>query len=55
MRFILIRDDADRDTLDAAIQTLAAKKAAACIASTKVEIQDDIDKLLERRLALSSS
>lgn len=53
LRFIVVSDDADVATLDAAIIVLSAKKAKACIASTKDEIQADIDELLERRTALS--
>ena len=49
MRYLVIRDDADQPTLDEAIRTLAAKKARACIASTRDEIQADIDELLDRR------
>lgn len=51
LRFVLVDDDADVVTLDAAIVVLAAKKAKACIASTRDEIQADIDALLEMRLA----
>lgn len=54
MRFIVIRDDADRDTLDAAIITLRAKQSRAVIASTADEIGADIDELLDRRGALTS-
>jgi len=53
MRFILITDDADQPTIDKAIRLLAARKNAACIPSTKDEIQADIDELLERRTALT--
>lgn len=55
LRFIAISDDADQATLDAAMIVLSAKKAKACIPSTKDEIQADIDQLLERRSRLSAT
>lgn len=54
LRFITIPDDADQATLDAAMIVLSAKKAKACIASTKDEIQADMDQVLERRTALTA-
>jgi len=53
LRFITISDDADTAALDAAITILAVKKTHACIASTKDEIQAEIDTLLERRYGLA--
>lgn len=53
LRFIVVDDDADVATLDAAMVVLSAKKAKACIASTRDEIQAEIDALLERRAALT--
>lgn len=55
LRYVLVSDDADQDTIDKAIRLLAARKSAACIASTKDEIQADIDELLEQRTALSAT
>lgn len=55
LHYIVISDEADQTTIDAAIIALTGKKTRACIPSTKDEIQADIDQLLERRSALSAT
>ena len=47
MRFLVIKDDADRPELEAALAQLRAKQQRCVIPSTRVEIQADIDELIE--------
>ena len=49
MRFVLIRDDASLADIDEAIVNLRAKQRKACIPSTRDEIGQDIDELLDLR------
>lgn len=49
MRYVLIRDDADVATIDEALESLRAKRAACRLAIIRGWIQDDIDELLDMR------
>lgn len=49
MRFVLIRDNATREDIEEAITALRDKQRRACIASTRAEIGEDIDELLDMR------
>jgi hypothetical protein len=44
---LVIADDTEPDQVQAAINELRARQRAACIASTRDEIGDAIDELLE--------
>jgi hypothetical protein len=48
MSLLVVTDDADRAELERAMMQLRVKQLRAVIASTKVEIADEIDVLLER-------
>ena len=47
MKFLVITDDATRADLEDAIRHLRDRQAKACIPSTRDEIADEIDELLE--------
>lgn len=47
MRFLLINDDATADELREAIAHLREKQRRACIQSTRDELNDDINELLD--------
>lgn len=49
MRYILIRDDATLEDIEQALILVRAKQRKACIASTRDEIGEDINELLEMR------
>jgi hypothetical protein len=52
MSLLVVTDDATRAELEEAIGHLRQRQLRAVIASTKVEIADEIDVLLERWKAL---
>jgi hypothetical protein len=49
MRFIVIRDGATLEEIDEGLNALWVKAQRACIPSTRVEIMQDINELLEMR------
>lgn len=48
MRYLIVADDASPEVLRESINLLRAKQLKACIQSTRVELGDEIDELLER-------
>lgn len=48
-KFVLIRDDASLPEIEAALIRVRGKQRRACIPSTRDEIGEDIDELLDMR------
>lgn len=47
MRYLIVTDDADRPTLEEAINNLRDRQRRCVIPSTRDELQADIDELLD--------